>query len=85
MNLQVQFKPEAVSNLKQLDKPIAQRILNKINWLAANFDKTIPERLSSELKQFYKLRIGDWRVLYTHHHGILMIHMIGHRREIYKN
>ena len=84
MSLQVQFRPEALRDLEKLDKSTAQRILTKIHWLSTNFNSTLPERLSGELKAFYKLRVGDWRILYTPHHGILMVHMIGHRREIYK-
>ena len=35
----VEFLHDAINNLRKLDKPIAQRILNKINWLSENFGR----------------------------------------------
>ncbi|WP_414624163.1 type II toxin-antitoxin system RelE family toxin [Calothrix sp. CCY 0018] len=34
---------------------------------------------------FYKLRVGDYRVLYrfSNEPNIIIIHQVGHRREIY--
>jgi len=44
-----------------------------------------PQPLSGEFKNMYKLRVGDWRVIYTVDLLLktIKIHMIGHRREIY--
>jgi mRNA interferase RelE/StbE len=78
--------PQAVTELRRLDKPIAQRIINKLKWLSHNFDDFTPQPLSGELKGFYKLRIGSYRTIYTANRGerLLMVHLIGHRRNIYK-
>ncbi|MCK4233696.1 type II toxin-antitoxin system RelE/ParE family toxin, partial [candidate division WOR-3 bacterium] len=37
-------------------------------------------------KGMYKLRVGDWRIIYTVNQKtkVITIHMIGHRKEIYK-
>jgi len=77
--------PKAVTDLRRLDKPIAQRIINNLKWLSHNFDNLTPDMLTSELKGFYKLRIGSYRVIYTANRGerLLVIHLIGHRRTIY--
>jgi mRNA-degrading endonuclease RelE of RelBE toxin-antitoxin system len=32
----------------------------------------------------FKLRVGDWRVVYTTEGDIIVIQAIGHRKEIYK-
>ena len=29
----------AIEDLKKLDKPVAQRVLKKINWLSNNFER----------------------------------------------
>lgn len=63
--LDVQFTANAESALAQLDKPIAQRLIKKIRWLAENFDQITPEPLSGQWKGVYKLRVEDYRVLYT--------------------
>lgn len=54
----------ATRELAQLDKPIGRRIVERINWLAANLDNLRPEALTSDLSGFYKLRVGDYRILY---------------------
>lgn len=80
----VKFKDEAAEDLEALDKLIAQRILSKLKWLSQNFDAIVPERLSGKLKDLYKLRVGDWRIGYTVSNAVITIHLIGHRREVYK-
>ena len=66
-------------------KPIAQRILNKINWLSENFDYITPQPLTADFKKMYKLRAGDWRIIYTVDlkEHLIKIHMIDHRKDIY--
>jgi len=83
---QIRFMPEAATDLGRLDKPVAQRIITKLKWLSRNFDDLTPEMLSGELKGFYKLRAGSYRAIYTtnREERLLMVHLIGHRRNIYK-
>lgn len=59
MTLNVQFRLQAITDLERLDQVIAQRILDKIKWLTQNFDSTIPQALTGDLKGFFKLRVGD--------------------------
>jgi len=76
----------ATRQLQHLDKPSGLRIVERINWLAANLDSIKPEPLTGDLSDFYKLRVGDYRVLYqiVHEEKSVVIHAIGHRREIYR-
>lgn len=82
----VEFSPEAVDDLGRLEKPIAQRILRKVKWLSENFDMLSPESLSAEFKGLFKLKVGSYRVIYeaAQHRRLLIIHLIGHRRDIYR-
>ncbi len=80
----VEWTKEAVEDLQKLDKPIAKRILNKISWFSQHFDNITLEPLSRELAGTFKLRIGDWRVIYTIEIDIIVIQAIGHRKEVYK-
>jgi len=75
---------QALKDLEKIDKPIVERILRKLDWYARNFDTTLPEPLSGDFKGTYKFRIGDWRVVYVLENETLIIHFVGHRREIYK-
>ena len=65
---------------------MAQRILRKLRWLAESLDVVTPERLLGEWTGVFKLRIGDYRALYTVDRSGLRItvHLIKHRREAYK-
>jgi mRNA-degrading endonuclease RelE of RelBE toxin-antitoxin system len=61
----VQFTPQALEDLSRLDAAIARRIAEKIQWLAEHFDQIQPETLTGSFASLLKLRVGDWRVLYT--------------------
>jgi mRNA interferase RelE/StbE len=82
----VQLLKEATRDLAKLDKPVGRRIVDRINWLAENLDDIKPETLSGDLSEFYKLRVGSYRVIYEilRDEQMIVIHQIGHRREIYR-
>lgn len=76
----------AARELARLDRQTAIRVVQRIRWLADNFGSIRPERLTGELSDLFKLRIGDYRVIYEVIPGepTLVIHAIGHRREVYR-
>lgn len=80
----IEWTKDALDDLQRLDKPVGRRILNKITWLSQHFNNITPEPLSGELSGAFKIRIGDWRVIYTVEKEVIVIQAIGHRREIYK-
>ncbi|MCA9917618.1 MAG: type II toxin-antitoxin system RelE/ParE family toxin [Anaerolineales bacterium] len=82
----VVFTSQAEENLAKLDKQIAQRILKKIRWLVENVGTITPEPLTGQFQGVYKLRVGDYRVLYTleDEQDLIVIRLIKHRREVYK-
>lgn len=82
----VEFTARAEADLGKLDKQIAQRVLKKLHWLAENFDNVTPEALTAHWQGVYKLRIGDYRVLYTFNKGSqeILVHFVRHRREVYQ-
>jgi mRNA interferase RelE/StbE len=81
----VEWEKEALDDLKKIDKPIVKRILNKISWFSQHFDNIIPEPLSGDMTGLFKIRVGDWRVVYTIKDEVIVIQAVGHRREIYKS
>ena len=83
---EVEFTDDAETDLTRLSKDIAQRILKKLRWLAENFELITPEPLTAQWQGFFKLRVGDYRALYTFNqeeHRIT-VHLVKHRREVYK-
>lgn len=85
MNYKVEFKTEAIAGIEVLTSTIQERILRKIRWLSENFDNLEPQALSADLSGLFKLRIGDYRVIYSFDREakLITIHKIGHRRDIY--
>ena len=86
MTYDVEFTPNAESDLSRLDASVAQRVLNRLRWLSENFDSVRPEALKGQWRGMYKLRIGDYRVFYTRtgSQRQILVHLVRHRREVYK-
>jgi mRNA interferase RelE/StbE len=76
----------ATKELGKLDKSVARRIVERVNWLAENLKTVHLKTLTGELEGLFKLRVGDYRVIYEliHSEQMIVVHMIGHRREIYR-
>jgi len=81
----VRILKAAFQDLGRLDKPIGRRIVQRINWLAANLDAIRLEALAGEFTGLYKLRVGDYRVIYEilWDEKTIVIHAIGHRSDIH--
>ena len=86
MSYKIELRQEAVHDLEILDSSVVDRILKKLDWLKENFEIITPVPLKGELRGLFKLRVGDYRILYTHNkkQKLISIHLIGHRRDIYR-
>jgi len=76
----------ALQELQDLDRNVCQRLIKKIRWLAANADSIRPEMLKGDLSSFFKLRDGDYRIIYQRIEAkhIILIHAVGNRRDVYR-
>ena len=83
---QINFEPEAEDDLLGLDRVVNERILDKLTWLEKNFHNITPIPLGYVLAWVFKLRIGDYRVLYEIKQKEHLINIVaaGHRSKIYK-
>ena len=77
---------EAEQHLLNLDEDMRLRIWEKILWLKDNFDAITPIPMTDKWSDHFKLRIGDYRVIYKVGWGKneLIIMAVGHRSKIYK-
>ena len=82
----VRILKAAAKELAGLDRSTGRRIVERIHWLAASMGTVRTEALTGEMTGFYKLRRGDYRVIYEllREEETIVIHAIGHRREIYR-
>jgi mRNA interferase RelE/StbE len=83
---QVVILPKALDYLSKLDKTVSRRIIEKLSSLSENIENISLLPLTDKYINLYKLRIGDWRVIYDidRDQKMITIHKVGHRREIYK-
>ena len=82
----IDFTSEAMRDLEKLDGSVRERILEKIKWFKESFENVIPLSLGGKWRGFFKLRVGDWRIVYNVDLGknIITIHRIDHRTRVYK-
>lgn len=78
--------PAAAKMLKKLQLSDIQKrlIIKAIDSLAQDPERGYP--LRRELKGFYKLRVGDWRIVYEIRHKkvTVVVIAVGHRKNIYE-
>lgn len=81
----VVIERSALRDLKRLPELIRTRIDGHILALAENPRPQGVEKLSGS-EHSYRLRVGDYRILYEIHDQILhvLVVKIGHRREVYR-
>jgi mRNA interferase RelE/StbE len=82
----ITYTADPLKALSGMDRVVAKRIRAKILTMAQ--DPATPNNNVKKLTGVdgYRLRVGDWRVVYTLKHHILTVIVIrvGHRSEIYK-
>ena len=83
MASKITYKSSVAGDLRRLDKPVARRVLDKLErTLAANPNAGIS--LTGEFHGLFKLRVGDYRVIYTKTPEGVLVLRIGHRKEVYR-
>ena len=89
MAWRIEFDRAAERELGKLDPQVAKRILLFLQERVANLDdpRSIGEALKgSRLGDFWKYRVGDYRLISSIEDGALRILVIkiGNRREVYR-
>lgn len=85
-NWQFDITDSGRRDLDQLDSTIRQQVLEKLKWFADNFQNVTPLPLGGRWRGFFKLRVGDWRIVYEVNHDTrrITVHVIDKRDKIYK-
>ena len=89
MAWRVEFEDAALKELAKLDKPVARRILAFLRERVSQLDdpRSVGEALKgSKLGEFWKYRVGDYRIVAHIEDGALRILVlkVGNRREVYR-
>jgi mRNA interferase RelE/StbE len=82
----VDFTPQALEDVSKLDRIISARVIKRLEWLSQNIELINPQALKGKFQGMFKLVVGDWRVIYTADFTdkLITVHLIGHRKEVYK-
>lgn len=89
MAWQIEVSETAEKQLAKLDKPVAKRLLSFLRERLASLDdpRSIGQALrGSELGEFWKYRVGDWRLVCQIKDAKILITVVrlGNRREVYR-
>ena len=89
MAWQIRFDESSKKDLARLDKPVANRIVAFLRERVAPLTnpRSIGEALKgSKLGEFWKYRVGDYRIISRIEDGELLIIVVklGNRREVYR-
>jgi mRNA interferase RelE/StbE len=85
----VEFDPDAVKDLKKLDKQVQKRILEflRLRLSAMDNPREMGEALAgSTLGNYWKYRVGDWRIICDIQDKRIVVRVlrVGNRREVYR-
>lgn len=89
LGYEIEFDPEALRDLKKLDRPVQQRLVGFLRTRVAVMDnpREIGEALSgAKLGNYWKYRVGDWRIICDIQDTRIVVRVlrVGNRREVYR-
>jgi mRNA interferase RelE/StbE len=79
----IDWKEKAVKELDKLDASISRRIFKSVDELKDKFSEKDIKKLKG-YSNLYRLRVGDFRVIFELERDLIIILKIGHRESIYE-
>lgn len=89
MGYEIEFDPDALKDLKKLDREVQRRRLGFLKSRVATLDdpRSLGEALAgSRLGNYWKYRVGDWRIICDLQDRRIVVRVlrVGNRREVYR-
>lgn len=81
MEYKIEFKPRAIKDCRDLPRKDVIKIFERIEALSNNLDGDV-KRLTNYTPE-YRLRVGNYRVLFEVENDCVVVYRIGHRKSIY--
>jgi len=81
MKYRIEFKPRATKDLRAINADDARRVFAKVRAMENDIAGDI-KRLT-DFEPQYRLRVGNYRVLFNVENNSIIIYRIKHRREAY--
>ncbi|MEK6812203.1 MAG: type II toxin-antitoxin system RelE/ParE family toxin [Nanoarchaeota archaeon] len=78
----LEWKKSAIKELYNLEKSISSRIYKKVEELKDGFQSKDVKKLKGDDR--LRLRVGDYRVLFSVEGSVIVVWKVGHRKNIYE-
>lgn len=78
----VEFKPKALKDLKFVSSNQSKKILEKIEEMSLDLKGDV-KKLTNFTPE-YRLRVGEYRVLFEIDSEKIVVYRIAHRKEVYR-
>jgi mRNA interferase RelE/StbE len=85
MPVKVRISPLALAELAALHEPILSRVNRAMARLADWPNVSGAKPLRGQLKGQFRLRVGDWRVVFTVAGDAVIVIRIANRRDVYED
>ncbi|MDA3798350.1 MAG: type II toxin-antitoxin system RelE/ParE family toxin [Kiritimatiellae bacterium] len=82
MNYTVEIKPKAIKDAKRVPKNILSRIFDKIDIMSFNLSGDV-KKLTNFTPE-YRLRVGEYRILFEVEDNKIIVYRILHRKDVYR-
>ena len=82
MRYDIEFRPKALRDLRRLSPEVARRVDQKIQMLRQDMNGDVKRLV--DFTPGWRLRVGDWRVLFQPSGERLIVYRIVHRSEAYE-
>ena len=80
--MNIEISREALKDLRDIDEPMRSRIREAIQRLS--HEPPLGDMRAMSSRDGYRLRVGNYRVLFDILDNKILVHAIGHRSGIYK-
>lgn len=81
MNFSIRFTEEGKKKLHELHIENQSKIKAGLKELAS--DLNLGKKLTGNLVGFYSLIVGNYRAIYSLDKDVILVHYVGHRKEVY--
>jgi mRNA interferase RelE/StbE len=82
VNYSIKLKPRAIKDLKKISVEDRRRIIAKIEMMQDNLAGDV-KKLTNFTPE-YRLRVGDYRILFEVEQTEIVVYRVKNRRDVYK-
>ena len=77
----LKWEEKALREMQKLERTISSRIFKKVDDLKENLESSDIKKLRGQNK--LRLRVGDYRIIFSVENNLITIWKVGHRKNIY--